>query len=75
MKKFFAFVAVALVAFSFASCNGNNPSANAYKITVSNITAKSATITVVPADTTTSYYWDIIASSAAAKMTDEHVGA
>ncbi len=75
MKKFFAFVAAALVAFSFASCNGNNPSANAYKITVSNITAKSATITVVPADTTTTYYWDIIASSEAAKMTDEQVGA
>lgn len=75
MKKFFAFVAVALVAFGFASCNGNNPSANAYKITVSNITAKSATITVVPADTTTTYYWDIMASSEAAKMTDEQVGA
>ncbi len=74
MKKFFAIVAVALVAFGFASCNGNNPSANAFKITVSDITATGATIEVVPADTAATYYWDILEASEAAKMDDEAVG-
>ena len=51
MKKFFAFVAVALVAFGFASCNGNDPVVNGFKITVSDIQATSAIVKVEPVDT------------------------
>lgn len=76
MKKFFAIMAAALVAFSFASCKGGNePENEAYKIEISNITAKGATIAVTPADTAATYYWDLIEAAEAAKMTDEQVGA
>ena len=76
MKKFFAIMAAALVAFSFASCKGGNePENEAYKIEISNITAKGATIAVTPADSAATYYWDLIEAAEAAKMTDEQVGA
>ena len=76
MKKFFAIMAAALVAFSFASCKGGNePENEAYKIEISNITAKGATITVTPADSTVTYYWDVLEATEAAKLTDEQVGA
>ena len=76
MKKFFAIMAAALVAFSFASCKGGNePENEAYKIEISNITAKGATIAVTPADSTVTYYWDIIEASEAAKMDDDAVAA
>ena len=42
MKKIFSILAVALVAFSFASCNGNNPTPGKdgkFAILVENITA------------------------------------
>ncbi len=77
MKKFFAIMAAALVAFSFASCKGggNEPENEAYKIEISNITAKGATITVTPVDSTVTYYWDVLEATEAAKLTDEQVGA
>lgn len=76
MKKFFAIMAAALVAFSFASCKGGNePENEAYKIEISNITAKGATIAVTPADSAATYFWDLIEAAEAAKMTDEQVGA
>ena len=62
MKKIFSILAVALVAFSFASCNGNNPNPGKdgkFAILVENITATSADITVTPTDTATYYYWDV----------------
>ena len=62
MKKFFAFVAVALVAFSFASCNGNEPTpgkGGKFAILVENITATGADITVTPSDTNAYYYWTV----------------
>lgn len=75
MKKILAFAAAALVAFGFASCKGgNNPENEAYKIEISNITATSAAITVTPADSTVTYYWDILEAAEAAKMTDEQIG-
>lgn len=77
MKKFFAIMAAALVAFSFASCKGggNEPENEAYKIEITDITAKGATITVTPVDSTVTYYWDVLEATEAAKMTDEQVGA
>lgn len=54
MKKFFAFVAAALVAFSFASCEGG--SSKGFKIAVSDIEATTAVVAVVPSDTTAYYY-------------------
>lgn len=71
MKKFFAFVAAALVAFSFASCNGNNPDDKNFKIEVSEITATAATVTVTPADTTATYYWGVALTAELAKMADD----
>lgn len=62
MKKFFALVAVALVAFSFASCDGDknkptDPTKMTFKIEVSNLESQSATITVTPSIDTVAYYW------------------
>lgn len=77
MKKFFAIMAAALVAFSFASCKGGNePEKEDYKIEVSEITTKGAHIEVTPeAGVTGTYYWDLIEATEAAKMTDEQVAA
>ena len=62
MKKIFSILAVALVAFSFASCNGNNPTPGKdgkFAILVENITATSADITVTPTDTAAYYFWSV----------------
>jgi len=62
MKKIFSILAVALVAFSFASCNGNNPTPGKdgkFAILVENITATSADITITPTDTAAYYYWTV----------------
>ena len=78
MKKIFAIVAAALVAFGFASCKGgNDPEQNAaFKIEISEITAKSAHIEVTPAEGTTGlFYWDLMDAKEAAKMTDEEIAA
>ena len=78
MKKFFAIMAAALVAFSFASCKGGNEpeEKGAYKIEVSDITTKGAHIEVTPEEGVTgTYYWDLIEATEAAKMTDEQVAA
>ena len=67
MKKFFAIFAAALVAFGMSSCktnNGNEPEPEkkeGFTITVSKITHKSATIKVTPADTSVSYYSQVVA--------------
>lgn len=61
MKKFFAFVAAALVAFSFTACNENNPTGKGGKfaILVENVTATTADVTVTPSDTAAYYYWSV----------------
>ena len=68
MKKFFAFVAVALVAFSFTACDDKNPSSDptklTFKIEVSDIEAQSATITVTPSNDTIAYYWSYASQAA-----------
>ena len=55
MKKIFAFVAAALVAFSFVSCNNEQTGSSFFKLTVSNIEATTADVEIVPADTTVYY--------------------
>ena len=55
MKKFFAFVAAALVAFSFSSCEKGASGSAFFKINVTNIEATSAQAEVIPADTTVYY--------------------
>ncbi len=62
MKKFFAFVAAALVAFSFTACNENNPTPGKdgkFAILVENVTATTADVTVTPSDTSAYYYWSV----------------
>ena len=71
MKKYFAFVAAALVAFGFAACNpkgGNEPTADSkdFKIEVSDIAAKKATVTVTPTDAEGTYYWNVFEAAAVA---------
>ena len=63
MKKIFAIFAAALVAFGMSSCKGQNEpeKKEGFTITVSNIAAKAATITVTPADTSVSYYCQVVA--------------
>ncbi len=65
MKKFFSFVAAALVAFSFVSCNGNPGEVKGkdFKISVSDITATSAVIEVLPTDTDATYFSTILEAS------------
>lgn len=67
MKKFFAFVAAALVAFSFTSCDKNpssDPTKLTFKIEVSDIEAQSATITVTPSNDTIAYFWSYASQAA-----------
>lgn len=73
MKKFFAFVAAALVAFSFTSCEkgGNDPEKAGFKIEVSDITALSAKVTVTPSDTTFTYYWGVAETAQLAELKDD----
>ena len=62
MKKFFAFVAAALVAFSFASCDKNDPTPGKdgkFTILVENISATGADVTVTPSDNNAYYYWSV----------------
>ena len=77
MKKIFAFMAVAVLAFSFASCNKkDDPAKVSFEISVSEITATGATVAVVASDTTTTYYWDVFTAEAAAELkTKEDVAA
>ena len=68
MKKFFAFVAVALVAFSFAACNPNEPTdpteKGTFTITVSDITSNSASVTVEPSVAKAPYFWNVFSTEA-----------
>lgn len=59
MKKIFSILAVALVAFSFASCDkkdGPTPTTKDFTIEVADITATGAHVTVTPSDTTAFYF-------------------
>ena len=58
-KKFFGFLAVAVLALGFASCGGNQPENKDFKITIDSITATSAYIKVEPTDTAGLYYWGV----------------
>ncbi len=80
MKKFFLFMAAALVTFSLASCDKKDKEKEeptpevkaAFTISVSDVTAKTAHIEVTPAkETTGTYYWDIVDASEAAELTDD----
>ena len=80
MKKFFLFMAAALVTFSLASCDKKDKEKDeptpevkaAFTISVSEVTAKTAHIEVTPAaETTGTYYWDIIDAAEAAELTDD----
>lgn len=72
MKKIFAFVAAALVAFSFASCN-NEPESKDFKIVVSEIGEQTATVTVTPTDAEATYYWDVFQADALKGMADDSI--
>lgn len=72
MKKIFAFVAAALVAFSFASCN-NEPESKDFKIVVSEISEQTATVTVTPTDAEATYYWDVFQADALKGMADDSI--
>ena len=80
MKKFFLFMAAALVTFSLASCDKKDKEkeeptpveTSAFSIAVSDVTAKTAHVEVTPAkETTGTYYWDIMDAADAAELTDD----
>lgn len=80
MKQIFAFVAASLMLFSFASCAMKDnydpepkPEVKNFDIMVSDITARKASVTIVPADTTITYFYDIFEASEVAGMTDTQV--
>jgi len=75
MKKFFAFVAAALVAFSFVSCEKEDVGSKFFKITVSDIEQTTARVAVVPADTTVYYAVPMCYASELAKYTADSVAA
>ena len=72
MKKLFAIFAAALIAFGMSSCKKNNGTEpdpqpqpqpekkEGFAIEVSKITHKAATIKVTPADTSVSYYSQVV---------------
>ena len=72
MKKIFAFVAAALVAFSFASCN-NEPESKDFKIVVSEIGEQTATVTVTPTDVEATYFWTVLPADALKGMSDDSI--
>lgn len=72
MKKIFAFVAAALVAFSFASCN-NEPESKDFKIVVSEIGEQTATVTVTPTDAEATYFWTVIPAENLKGMSDDSI--
>ena len=62
MKKVLSILLATAIAFTFASCNGGGNKevqGSDFKITVSDITATTAQIEIVPADTAATYYYDI----------------
>lgn len=56
MKKFFAFVAAALVAFSFASCDKGGGKDGNFKIAIGDVEATAAEVAVTPSDENAYYY-------------------
>ena len=75
MKKFFAFVAAALIAFSFSSCEQGQKGSNFFKVKVSNITATTADISIEPADTLAYYFASVFESATVAKYTVDTIAA
>ena len=75
MKKIFAIVAAALVAFSFTSCQKENTGSNFFKITVSNIEATTADLSVVPADENAWYNVGIYYAEDVVKYTADTIAA
>lgn len=68
MKKILSFVAAAVIALSFASCNENGPvnpekKDVTFTIAVSEIGATSATFEVTPSDTNVYYYWTVFSAA------------
>ena len=72
MKKIFAILAAALVAFGMSSCkdNGNDPTDNSIKIEVSKVTSETASVTITPGDSKSTYVWAEIETKYLAKYTD-----
>lgn len=75
MKKFFAFVAAALIAFSFSSCEQGQKGSNFFKVKVSNITATTADVSIEPADTLAYYFANVFESATVAKYTADTLAA
>ena len=75
MKKFFAFVAAALVAFGFTACEGAGGGSNFFKITVSNIGSTTADLSIVPADTTVYYGVGLFYTADVVKSTADSIAA
>ena len=73
MKKFFAFVAAALVAFSFTACNGNSAESKAFKIEVSNISGTKASVAVTPVDAEAAYYWNVVEAEALVGLNNDSI--
>ncbi|MBO4518453.1 MAG: hypothetical protein J5704_00270 [Paludibacteraceae bacterium] len=79
MKKLFSILAAALVAFSFASCEGQGGNgggtveSNGFKISVDSITATSAFVAVEPLDTNATYYWNVISAEELAGLNDDSI--
>ena len=72
MKKIFSILAAAVIALSFASCEGGNSSSveqNGFKISVDSITATTAHLNVKPADAKIYYGIAIYATEDVAKYT------
>ena len=66
MKTLFAIFTAALIAFGMSSCKGgqNEPEKKeGFTIEVSKITAKTATVKVTPADTSVSYFSQVVAKT------------
>ena len=78
MKKLFSILAAALVAFSFASCEGQGGGggtveSNGFKISVDSITATSAFVAVEPLDTSATYLWNVITADSLAGLSDDSI--
>lgn len=75
MKKFFAFVAAALIAFSFSSCEKGASGSSFFKVKVSNITSTTVDISIEPADTLAYYFANVLESATVAKYTVDTIAA
>lgn len=62
MKKFFYLAIAAVMSVALASCGGDKEPEEkaAYAITISDVTATTANVTITPKDSAAYYYWNII---------------